>query len=240
MGLPYNRDQARQSKPQEIIFLRDHMGFSWRTIAKIIYPREYNKNPDKTVLKVRGMYTTYSKRYNVPKDHVITFPCVITLYDGDPRDLNITTEYGAASSRVIRRIGMDRVERHKEELLQLLKIVYDITGISRFDVRRTFLMGLLNIGRALLGLVDLNVANADIKNNIVNSVHAEALAYVYVVFHIATYGTPYSQYMTRVWSWILSTLPKKKRIRERKISSVRKKITEILPKAIPLVLNDQI
>ncbi len=228
----------------EVVVLRDVVGLSWRTIARMVYPREYRVDPDRTVLKIRGMYATYSRRYNVSCDSVITSDGVITvvsdsrprLYDGDPRDLNISMSLGTESFRRSRRF-LDQCGRHREELLQLLRIVYDRVGISSFDRERVFLMGLIGFGRKFLELVDLSRANADIKNDVVYSAHSEALAYVYVVFYVATYGTQYMHYMPRVWRFILDVLPRK-RNREKKLREVREKIKEMLPKALDIILRD--
>ena len=213
-----------------IIVLRDLVGLSFRRIAREVY----GSDESKYILKVYGLYikATRYTRNNSSVELGITVDGGIT--PSRSRGFEPTVRLGTMPRRT-RRILMDKRERHKEELLRLLEIVYDQLGLAGYDQSRQLLFGLNAFGNKILENLDLDKVYADYKKDGRTSIHIDALAFLYVTYYIATYGTRYSILMPRIWEWILNILPK--RSREKKLQQIKSRIKELLPKALDLVLR---
>ena len=229
-SLGYGNDMATITGA--IVVLRDVVGLSWNAIAREVY----GSSEPRLVLKAYGLYykakSGGSGRNSVSKD-----PGIV-VDDGIVPDHNDTappTTRLGTMSRKRKRILMNRRERHREELLRLLEIVYDQLGLAEYDQSRQLLFGLNAFGSKILENLDLDKVYADYKRDGRASIHVDALAFLYVTYYVTTYGTRYSVLMPRIWEWILGILPK--RGREKRLQQIKVKIKELLPRVLDLVLR---
>ena len=238
------------SKPKYIVYLRDEMGLSFWQIAKIVYPDEFKKKPEKTELKVYGIYVKEKGRYMETKDKSILISTGICqaidhyvktkiheshepLFVGDLKkkrlELARQLKYSKNSER-------DKIYReiNKIKLLELLIIVYDLIGLSQYDKDRMFLITLYNVGKKLVERIDLSKDHVKWRRSGIDHLSEYAAAFLYIVYFVVLYNTQYQGFLEKVRGIIYTIM--KGRSRKKKIERIQKIIQEKYGDVIPRII----
>ena len=237
------------NKSEYIVFLRDEIGLGFRQIARIVYPEEYKRDPDKTELKVYGLYV---KKKNIEgKNKIISFSTGISqniehyvktkiheshepMYLGDLRKRRFEL------SRQLKYVKDDQRKRdiyreiNKVKLLELLVIVYDLIGLSEYDRDRMILMTIYNIGRKLIERIPLEKDHVKWRKSGIDHLSEHAAAFLYVVYFIALYNTQYQRFLEKIRELVYSIM--KGRSLEKKVEKIQRIMQERYGDIIPKVI----
>ncbi|MHA1589629.1 MAG: hypothetical protein ACTSVA_03365 [Candidatus Njordarchaeales archaeon] len=231
-------------KIEQIIFLRDKLGLSWWQIGKIVYPE---MEPSKAALKAYGYYKWYKER-TISSIQTISSAVQVTdelyvksklreeyepLFIGDLRKKRIAL---ARQLKYAKDRERDRIYReiNRIKLLELLIIIYDSIGLSRYDYERMWLMTIYSVGRKLVKRIDLSKDRVKWSRRGIDHLSEEAAAFLYAVYFVVLYNTRYQRLLEKIREIIYGLM--RGRSRERKI----RKIHEIMKEKFADVLADVI
>ncbi len=237
------------NRSEYIVFLRDEIGLGFRQIARIVYPEEYAREPDKTELKVYGLYV---KKKNITKtNRIISYSSGISqdikyyvktkiheshdpLYLGDLRKkrLELARELKYEKDKR-KRLEIYR-EINKIKLLELLIIVYDLIGLSEHDKDRMYLLTIYNIGRKLVERIPLEKDHVKWRKTGIDHLSEHAAAFLYITYFITLYNTQYQWLLEKVRELVYTIM--KGRSREKKVEKIQRIIQEVYGDVIPKII----
>ena len=237
------------NKSEYIVFLRDEVGLSFRQIGKIVYPEEYKRDPDKTELKVYGLYV--NKKNITKTNKIISYSSGISqniehyvktkiheshepLYLGDLRKKRFELSKQLKYTKNEEKRKEIYREINKVKLLELLIIIYDLIGLSQYDRDRMILMTIYNVGRKLVERIPLDKDHVKWRKSGIDHLSENAAAFLYIVYFVGLYNTQYQRYLERVREIIYTIM--KGRSREKKIERVQKIIQEKYGDVIPKII----
>jgi len=211
-----------RSRTEEIVLLRD-FGYGWRQIARMVY----GCGCDKCALKAYSLYAKKLERARARaaaaapaaageedtvalgaewyvKSKLYAFQTLYERLREEREHLARLAKYAGPGERpgVLERL-------HRVKLLQLIMLLYNMTGLASEDRSRLYAMRLLQRAKALVGRADASKDHVRYGRGSVQYASAEASAFALAVFISTLAGSKYSKYIYMARDILLPRDPKR-------------------------------